>query len=103
MTTTIEIKTKKEAEILKTIEQYEKDGWKLVSKTKSGNFDPMKGLLFSVPTWSLTFSKPDAKTDGNSSSAINELKKAKELLDSGIISQDEFDSIKKKLLNGLNI
>lgn len=50
MTTTIEIKTKKESEIMKTIQQYEKDGWKLVSKTKTGNFDPMKGLLFSIPT-----------------------------------------------------
>ena len=33
MTTTIEIKTKKESEIMKTIQQYEKDGWKLVSNT----------------------------------------------------------------------
>ena len=97
MTTTIEIKTKKESEIMKTIEQYENDGWKLVSKTKSGNFDPMKGLLFSVPTWSLTFSKPDS--NNNSSSVMSELKKAKDLLDAGVISQSDFDVIKKKLLD----
>lgn len=98
MTTTIEIKTKKESEIMKTIQQYEKDGWKLVSKTKTGNFDPMKGLLFSIPTWSLTFSKPDRGVE-NCSSVVSELKKAKDLLDSGVISQEEFNSIKKKLLN----
>lgn len=98
MTTTIEIKTKKESEIMKTIQQYEKDGWKLVSKTKTGNFDPMKGLLFSIPTWSLTFSKPDRGVE-NCSSVVSELKKAKDLLDSGVISQEEFNSIKKKILN----
>lgn len=98
MTTTIEIKTKKESEIMKTIQQYEKDGWKLVSKTKTGNFDPMKGLLFSIPTWSLTFSKPDRGVE-NCSSVVSELKRAKDLLDSGVISQEEFNSIKKKILN----
>lgn len=98
MTTTIEIKTKKESEIMKTIQQYKKDGWKLVSKTKIGNFDPMKGLLFSIPTWSLTFSKPDRGVE-NCSSVVSELKRAKDLLDSGVISQEEFNSIKKKILN----
>lgn len=98
MTTTIEIKTKKESEIMKTIQQYEKDAWKLVGKTKTGNFDPMKGLLFSIPTWSLTFSKPDRGVE-NCSSVVSELKKAKDLLDSGVISQKEFNSIKKKILN----
>ena len=35
----------------------------------------------------------------NESSALSELKKAKELLDMGAITQEEFDNIKKELLN----
>lgn len=38
-------------------------------------------------------------TTSNESNTLSELKKAKELLDMGAISQEEFDNIKKELLN----
>ena len=95
MIKTIEIKTKREYEIEETITEYEKDGWVLVNKIKNNNFNPWKGALFSTPIWTLTFSKPDVKQPSN---VTDEIKKAKDLLDAGAITQEEFEAIKKKLL-----
>lgn len=43
-------------------------------------------------------SQSKTKTDSSTISSADELKKYKELLDNGVISQDEFDSKKKQLL-----
>lgn len=39
------------------------------------------------------------KTNGNCDSTIDEIKKYKELLDNGAITEDEFQKLKTKLLN----
>lgn len=41
----------------------------------------------------------DAKVEDASNSSLDEIKKAKELLDSGAITEEEFNQIKQKALN----
>ena len=47
----------------------------------------------------LLMERQTSKTVSNESSPVEDLKKYKELLDSGVISQEEFDAKKKQLLN----
>lgn len=46
-----------------------------------------------------SFSKLGNNKDKSEMNPIEEIKKYKELLDSGIINQEEFNKIKKELLN----
>ena len=46
-----------------------------------------------------SFSKLGNNKDKSEMNSIEEIKKYKELLDSGIINQEEFNKIKKELLN----
>lgn len=47
----------------------------------------------------LLMERQTSKTVSNETSPVEDLKKYKELLDSGVISQEEFDAKKKQLLN----
>ena len=46
-----------------------------------------------------TTKKKDDKNSNNNDDIVKKLKDLKELLDSGLLTQDEFDKAKKKLLN----
>ena len=99
MIKTIQIRTKNEKELQKVIDEYIESGWKLVSKTMDRKWNPWMGKVFTVPTWSLTFSKPDQESQCEQKTFIDELRKAKELLDSGAITKEEYEILKMKILN----
>lgn len=74
------------------------DWFTVMGRTREKNFNV---FMESIENQSMLFSS--SKTDDmrkiDDSSVIEEIKKYKDLLDNGIITQEEFDSKKTKLLN----
>ena len=81
--------------------------WRAYGKTISNNFPTFifEICLFAVIVVSfvkrstLITGLPVVKIENDETSNADELKKYKELLDSGVITQEEFDAKKKQLLN----
>ena len=70
------------------------DWFTIASKTKQYNFNIFMNSI--NDTQMLTTASNNSSINSNT---VAEIKKYKELLDSGIITQEEFDSKKSKLLN----
>lgn len=85
----------------KNLEEYRRAGWKVLSITKGSEWS----RIFLTYKWTVVLEKEDAKVERveepkqeQSGGPASELMKAKELLSQGVITQEEFDQIKKKIL-----
>lgn len=91
----IEIRSSQGA-LAENLSYYTKQGWRIVSTTKGSEWTRM----FNTYKWTVVLekNKPAPKTT-SSNSIADELIKAKQLLDSGAITETEYNALKNKLLN----
>lgn len=89
----------------RNLEEYKRAGWKVLSITKG----PEWSRLFLTYKWTVVLEKEETKVEHveepkqvQDSGPATELMKAKELLSQGVITQEEFDQMKKKILEGDN-
>ena len=77
------------------LEEYTSQGWRIISTTKGSEWT----RIFNTYKWTVVLEKPEIKKPIPSRpSVVEEIAKAKSLLDSGAITKEEFERIKADLL-----
>jgi len=86
----------------KKIQEYEKEGWKVISKERGSWW----GKMGSTYNWRLVLeredtseSEKDESEKSNKENVVDQLVKLKKLLDEGAINQEEYEILKKRILN----
>ena len=79
----------------KHLSHYLNAGWKIVSTTRGSEW----GRVLNTYRWTVILEKDDVNSSNKLGSTADELLKAKRLLDSGAISEEEYQKLKDKILN----
>ena len=79
----------------KHLSYYLNAGWKIVSTTRGSEW----GRVLNTYRWTVILEKEDANDSNRLGTTADELLKAKRLLDSGAISEEEYQKLKDKIIN----
>lgn len=78
----------------KKLSEYLNDGWRIVSTTQGSEWT----RLLNTYKWTVVLEKDEPKKEEKTNNVASELMNAKQLLDSGAITEEEFNKIKDNLL-----